>query len=1051
MEQVGIYEKLITQLIDKNIDRDVFYLGERPLDSAEASIWLSRFLTNIIKYAIEAVPKGDDQLANQISLANKLVFWLKDHVSDDQLISENLLDSKGRILTALFEKKNPISTDFPEFTKAIYPLTGLSQSELFCGSNAGISLETELKREIRSADKIYWLVSFIKWAGIRIFKNELEEFTRSGKTLRIITTSYMGATDAKAVEFLASLPNTEVKLSYNTKRERLHAKSYLFLRNTGFHTGYIGSSNLSHSALTSGLEWNLKITSQEIPHIIDKSLNTFESYWQSSEFELFKGDIESKNKLHEALREAKGGYSDDSAFHFDIKPFAHQREILEQLDVERTVHQRYKNLVVAATGTGKTLISAFDFARFYKQHPEANFLFVAHRQEILKQALSAYRGVLKNNQFGELWVAEHKPNSYRHLFASVQSLNLQLESLPLTANFYDYIVIDEVHHIAASSYRGLLAHFLPKILLGLTATPERHDGQNILDDFCGVIAAEIRLPEAINQRYLCPFQYFAIDDDTDLRKIKWHQGRYDIAELNHLYTHNEQRVTRIIRSLNDTVTDILQIKALAFCVSKEHAEYMAKKFALAGISADVLTSDNSHERQQKRQSLISGHINILCVVDIFNEGVDIPDVDTLLFLRPTESLTIFLQQLGRGLRLTDDKQCCTVLDFVGNSRDEYDFSQKFRALVGKTNQSIKDEITNDFPHLPLGCRIELEEQTQAMILRNISRATMNASRLRQLINNFEHQSTLTLSLVNFLRFNPNVNLEDIYKLKMSWLELVESARKNQINEPNLDASLAKAYYRAINNHLFACSSISYLQFLKQLIIDNFSFDDMDTTQCQFALMCHYNFWDKSGAELGFTSLKQSVAALRHAQLQAELLDAISLLIERIHHNELEMLISAIPSLKVHSRYTREQILAASGASSFGKKSTAREGVLVLKELNVELLFVTLKKSVKQFSPTTMYHDYAINESLFHWQSQNSARPEYGRGLGYIEHEKEGRKLILFVREQAKDENGRTMGFVNFGLVKYVKHSGSQPMNITWKLMTPMPDAMWHEAAKLAVG
>ena len=1051
MEQVGIYEKLITQLIDKNIDRDVFYLGERPLDSAEASIWLSRFLTNIIKYAIEAVPKGDDQLANQISLANKLVFWLKDHVSDDQLISENLLDSKGRILTALFEKKNPISTDFPEFTKAIYPLTGLSQSELFCGSNAGISLETELKREIRSADKIYWLVSFIKWAGIRIFKNELEEFTRSGKTLRIITTSYMGATDAKAVEFLASLPNTEVKLSYNTKRERLHAKSYLFLRNTGFHTGYIGSSNLSHSALTSGLEWNLKITSQEIPHIIDKSLNTFESYWQSSEFELFKGDIESKNKLHEALREAKGGYSDDSAFHFDIKPFAHQREILEQLDVERTVHQRYKNLVVAATGTGKTLISAFDFARFYKQHPEANFLFVAHRQEILKQALSAYRGVLKNNQFGELWVAEHKPNSYRHLFASVQSLNLQLESLPLTANFYDYIVIDEVHHIAASSYRGLLAHFLPKILLGLTATPERHDGQNILDDFCGVIAAEIRLPEAINQRYLCPFQYFAIDDDTDLRKIKWHQGRYDIAELNHLYTHNEQRVTRIIRSLNDTVTDILQIKALAFCVSKEHAEYMAKKFALAGISADVLTSDNSHERQQKRQSLISGHINILCVVDIFNEGVDIPDVDTLLFLRPTESLTIFLQQLGRGLRLTDDKQCCTVLDFVGNSRDEYDFSQKFRALVGKTNQSIKDEITNDFPHLPLGCRIELEEQTQAMILRNISRATMNASRLRQLINNFEHQSTLTLSLVNFVRFNPNVNLEDIYKLKMSWLELVESARKNQINEPNLDASLAKAYYRAINNHLFACSSISYLQFLKQLIIDNFSFDDMDTTQCQFALMCHYNFWDKSGAELGFTSLKQSVAALRHAQLQAELLDAISLLIERIHHNELEMLISAIPSLKVHSRYTREQILAASGASSFGKKSTAREGVLVLKELNVELLFVTLKKSVKQFSPTTMYHDYAINESLFHWQSQNSARPEYGRGLGYIEHEKEGRKLILFVREQAKDENGRTMGFVNFGLVKYVKHSGSQPMNITWKLMTPMPDAMWHEAAKLAVG
>jgi len=434
MEQVGIYEKLITQLIDKSINRDVFYLGERPLESAEASVWLSRFLTKIMEYAIGAIPSGDNQLTEQISLANKLVLWLKDHVQDDQLITENLLDSKGRILTALFDKTNPIATDFPAFTKAIYPLTGLSQSELFCGSNGGISLDTELKREIRSADKIYWLVSFIKWAGIRIFKNELEEFTRSGKTLRIITTSYMGATDAKAVEFLASLPNTEVKLSYNTKRERLHAKSYLFLRDTGFHTGYIGSSNLSHSALTSGLEWNLKITTQEIPHIIDKSLNTFESYWQSSEFESFNGDIKAKNKLHEALREAKGSYTESSTFHFDIKPFAHQREILEQLNVERSIHQRYKNLVVAATGTGKTLISAFDFARFYKQHPEANFLFVAHRQEILKQALSAYRGVLKNNQFGELWVAEHKPNSYQHLFASIQSLNLQLSIIKFTAH-----------------------------------------------------------------------------------------------------------------------------------------------------------------------------------------------------------------------------------------------------------------------------------------------------------------------------------------------------------------------------------------------------------------------------------------------------------------------------------------------------------------------------------------------------------------------------------------------------------------------------------------
>ena len=616
-------------------------------------------------------------------------------------------------------------------------------------------------------------------------------------------------------------------------------------------------------------------------------------------------------------------------------------------------------------------------------------------------------------------------------------------------------MIDEVHHVAASSYRGLLAHFEPTILLGLTATPERHDGVDILADFCGVIAAEIRLPEAINQRHLCPFQYFAIDDATDLRKLNWRRGRYDVAELSNLYTHNEQRVTRIIRSLAETVTDIDNIKALAFCVTKEHAEYMAKKFNLAGISADVLTSDNSAERLQKRQSLVSGKLSILCVVDIFNEGVDIPEVDTLLFLRPTESLTIFLQQLGRGLRLTDDKQCCTILDFVGNSRDEYDFSQKFRALVGKTNQSIKDEILNDFPHLPLGCRIELEEKAQSMILRNISRAMLNANRLTSLMANFKHQTDLPLTLGNFLRINPQVSLEDIYRIKINgqsgWTLLVEAVQGNKIAEPAVQPELAKAYYRAINFHLLSCTSLSYLKFIKQLCQNDFVFNGLDLIQNQFALMCHYNFWDKSGPALNVNSLAASLLMLRNKPLQEELLSVLAILINRIHHQEMDLGLHQPTALKVHSRYTREQILAAIGASTFAAKSPSREGVLAISEQNLECLFVTLNKSEKQFSPTTMYHDYAISEHLFHWQSQNSARPERGRGLSYIEQQKLGKTVLLFVREQSKDENGRTMGFVNFGKVHYVSHNGSQPMNVTWRLERPIPDVMWHDAAKLAVG
>lgn len=1076
MNTTGIYEQLITQLVEQNLDRETFHVGERSLEVGEAATWLSRFLTRLIEIAMDSVPNGDSRIHDQINLANNIVQWLSTHIKDEALISENLIDSQGKILTALFDKSNPISADLPKYVDTIMPITGLTQSELFCGSNVGVSLETEIKREIQSSDEIYWLVSFIKWTGIRIFKKELESFTRSGKQLKIITTSYMGATDAKAVEFLASLPNTEVKLSYNTNRERLHAKSYLFMRNTGFHTGYIGSSNLSHSALTSGLEWNLKITSQEIPHIIEKSLSTFETYWQSSDFEHFDGKAESREKLTNALQEAKGTFNNSTpSYYFDIKPHSHQQSILEKLQVERNLHNRYRNLVVAATGTGKTIISAFDFARFYAENPEAKFLFIAHREEILKQALGAYRGVLKNSDFGELWVGNNKPNKYQHLFASIQSLNNQLnsqtEKLALSEDYFDYIVIDEVHHISASSYRTVLKHFSPQILLGLTATPERHDGTDILSDFCNVIAAEIRLPEAINQRHLSPFQYFAIDDDTDLTKISWSKGRYDIAELTHLYTYNDQRVLRILQSLQEVVTDISQMRALAFCVSKQHARFMAQKFTLNNIACDVLTSDNSQDREVLQQQLKSKQINVLFVVDIFNEGVDIPELDTLLFLRPTESLTIFLQQLGRGLRLTNDKECCTILDFVGNSRPEYDFSSKFRALVGKTNQAIAKEVKQGFPHLPLGCRIELQEKTQAMILRNINQATLNRNKLISLIINYPHATNLPLTLTNFLKFHPDIALEDIYKIKIGtfggWAVLLSASKNIEITPEN--KALYAAYYRAINNRLLNCSSISYLRFIKALCDNNFSVpalngNDTDTNaqihqqkhQQQFALMCHYDFWDKTGKQLGFDNVATSLLALRNTTLLSELADVIAMLIERLEVSEFTMpkvnnsVVDSSP-LNMHVRYPKEHILVAFGDSTFNKKSSSREGVLNITDANTELLFVTLNKCEKQFSATTMYHDYAISPTLFHWQTQNSARPESGRGLGYITQKETKKTFLLFVREQGKDENGRTMGFVNFGPVDFVKYEGSQPMNITWKLKHPMPAYLWHETAKLAVG
>lgn len=770
MLQQGLYEKLIDKLISTKIntlDKNTFYIKENPIDRAEAARVLSQHLTEIIKIALSQI-SGEESLEEQIKLSNKIILLLKSELQEESF-EEDIIATEGKILSAIFSKVDARFSDFEKHLKEITPYTRLSQSELFTGNNAGISLESEIKKEILSSDKIHFLVSFIKWTGIRIFERELQEFTDRGGQLKIITTSYMGATDLKAVEYLAGLKNTEVKISYNTDNERLHAKAYLFFRETGFHTGYIGSSNLSRSALTNGLEWNMKITTREVSHIIDKFQKTFDTYWQDKEFEFFQKEQHSE-KLRIALKKEKSSDKNNFLSYFDLRPFPFQEEILEKLQSERLIHNRYKNLIVAATGTGKTVISAFDFKSFIAKNSNAKLLFIAHRKEILEQARATFQGILKDNNFGELFVDGIEPEKYDSVFASVQTLNNRINSIHLSESFYDFIIVDEVHHIAANSYRPILSRFKPKVLLGLTATPERMDGEDILKDFCNTIAAEIRLPEALNRKLLCPFQYFGITDNIDLSNVEWKNGRYLPSELTKLYTQNDKRVGDIISSLEKYLRDINEVRALCFCVTQEHAEYMAEKFTLAGFKADYLISSRNNEREELRKKFLKKEINYLFVVDIFSEGIDIPDIDTVLFLRPTESLTIFLQQLGRGLRLAEGKDCLTVLDFVGNSRPEYDFEGKFRALIGKTNTSIQKEIEDDFPHLPLGCTIILERKAKDFIIQNIKQATnLNKNQLLNKIRNYKYQTTMPLTLKNFINFY-HIPIQYIYK-RGNWKRL----------------------------------------------------------------------------------------------------------------------------------------------------------------------------------------------------------------------------------------------------------------------------------------
>ena len=754
----GLYEQVINNALNRELSEvPEACKSTAPIDTAEASKVLAQYLTEVVQKGLDNVQDNGGGIEAQIELANQIVSTIQTTTKEADFAALGV-DRQAEQLLALLWKNDPRLAAGKAAKDIERPETSLAQSSLFTGAIHEPQMYTELKKEIVSADRIDMLVSFIKWSGLRLLMDELRQFTQNGGELRIITTSYMGATDVKAIEELRQLPNTKIKVSYDTKRTRLHAKTYVFYRDTGFTTAYVGSSNLSNAAISSGLEWNVKVTRKDLPETIDKIAATFESYWNAGEFEYY--DEGQRERLARALKAEKYSETDHSGIYtLDIQPYSYQQEILDKLEAERAVRGHTRNLVVAATGTGKTVISALDYKRFCKQHPgkPCRLLFVAHREEILKQSLYTFRAVLKDANFGELLVGNYKADSIDHLFISIQTFNSQDFTAKTGADFYDYIVVDEFHHAAAPTYQKLLEYYQPQILLGLTATPERMDGKSILDYFGGRIAAEIRLPEAIDRKLLCPFQYFGVTDTADLSSLKWRTGGYDKAELSNLYTFSgmvaQRRADLVVSSILKYVTDIDEVKGLGFCVSIEHARFMADYFNTHGIPSMALTGDSSdEERNTAKQRLVSGEIRFIFVVDIYNEGVDIPEVNTVLFLRPTESLTVFLQQLGRRLRQAESKECLTVLDFIGQANKKYNFEEKFAALLSNTTHSVSREIKEGFVSAPKGCYIQLEKIAAKYVLDNISASYDRTSGLVARAASFTEDTGLPLTLGNFLDY-----------------------------------------------------------------------------------------------------------------------------------------------------------------------------------------------------------------------------------------------------------------------------------------------------------
>ena len=1047
----GLYE----QVINNQLNSELAEIPEArkavaPIDKAEASKVLAQYLADVVQKGLDNVVDNGGDISAQIALTNQIVDLIQNTTREADFAALGI-DQRAEQLLALLRETDPrlaVGKTAADFSR---PETSIAQSSLFTGAIHEPQMYTELKKEIVSADRIDMLVSFIKWSGLRLLMDELREFTQNGGELRIITTSYMGATDVKAIEELRQLPNTKIKVSYDTKRTRLHAKTYVFYRNTGFTTAYVGSSNLSNAAISSGLEWNIKVTKKDLPETIDKIAATFESYWNSSEFEYYSED--QKERLARALRAEK--YVDGTnpeVYTMDIMPYSYQQEILDKLEAERKVRGYNRNLVVAATGTGKTVISALDYKRFRKQNPvrPCRLLFVAHREEILKQSLYTFRAVLKDANFGEMFVGSYKPDSIENLFISIQTFNSQDFTTKTTPEYYDYIIVDEFHHAAAPAYQKLLAYYQPQILLGLTATPERMDGKSILPHFNNRIAAEIRLPEAIDRKLLCPFQYFGVTDTVDLDTLKWSAGGYDKGELTRVYTLSgamaNRRADLVIGSLLKYVTDINDVKGLGFCVSIEHAEFMCRYFNEHKIPSMFLTGHSpDEERKAAKQRLVDGEVRFIFVVDIYNEGVDIPEVNTVLFLRPTESLTVFLQQLGRGLRLAEDKECLTVLDFIGQAHKKYNFEDKFAALLSNTSRSVTREIKDGFVSVPKGCYIQLEKQAAKYILENIRASYGNTAGLVARAATFEEDSSLELTLKNFLNYY-HLDPRSIYKFS-SFSRICARADAIEDFEEPLEDTLTKAFAR-----LSVINSRRWIAFLLDILprLDDVDFAALTNVEKRMLQMFYITVWGKAADSWDNEEVLDNLYALSNSStLINELICLLQYQYEKIDFIDEPVDLGFDCPLDLHCTYTRDQLLVA---MDFMKPATVREGVKWLPEKQLDVFFVTLNKSDKDYSPTTMYNDYSINETLFHWQSQSTTAADQPTGQRYINHKSKGTKVLLFVREFKSDRiTGGAEAYTYLGTANYVTHSGSKPMNITWKLDRPIPAKYLKKTNKLVVG
>lgn len=1019
----GLYETLITEALVGDLDQAAkrWHVVRDALRPPEAPDRIAFHLSKVIERAVQGMGEAD-RSEKGVALARAIVDLIKSFKGDELEGGERPILPPG-VLRAVRSYRPDGAEDVIDA-----PLTPLLDTTLLTNASGEPRVGKQVQSEIASADSIDVVMAFVRRSGIRPLLTALRQHCESGRPLRLLTTTYTGSTEPEALDDLVRI-GAQVKVSYDTSGTRLHAKAWLFHRETGFSTAFIGSSNLTQQAQVTGLEWNVRISGARNPDVLRQMEAIFESYWNGQDFKRYDQDEFRRNT--EANR--NGGITITLA-PTEIRPEPFQTRLLEQIELARQ-QGHHRNLLVSATGTGKTVMAALDYATLRERLPRARLLFIAHREEILTKSRDTFRVALRDTTFGEDWVSGNRPSRFDHVFASIQSLAIA-DLSHLQPDHFDVVIVDEFHHAAAQSYQKVLGFLNPRELLGLTATPERADGLSVLNWFDGRIAAELRLWDAIDQQRLVPFQYFGIHDGLNLTEIPWKRGRgYDVGALTNLITGNHVLARIVIKQVQEHLSSIGTMRALGFCVSIDHARFMASEFNRAGIPSIAIWSDSADaDRKGALKDLAEGKIKAVFSVDLFNEGIDVPTVDTLLMLRPTESGTLFLQQLGRGLRKSIGKTLCTVLDFVGQHRREFRYDQRFRALLGGSRKQVIEQIESGFPYLPAGCHMELDRVASEIVLASVKNSVPSMWREKVTALQQLAASGVAPSLADYLE-DTGLELVDIYASNRSWSDLLEAAGCQLQPSGSEEKTLRRAVGRLL--HVDDLGRIrTWREFLSSETAPTVL--GMSVFEQRLIRMLVVSMVDSSSSTT--RTLEGGIALLwHHPQVRRELCEVLDVLTKQVTHLPISLTTHPDVPLQIHARYTRLEILVAFGLGGGIDTPPWREGVYWAAEAKADLLAFTLDKSSGNFSPTTRYRDYAISPSLIHWESQSETKASGKVGQRYQHHVALNSSVMLFARKTTDD---RAFFFV--GPATYVRHQSEAPMAITWRLHSDLPGDVYAE-------